>query len=160
MRPRTRKTWREKLANSKGLPKTSPVTGAVSRRWGAGTMVVPAPAEVDAAMRAVPQGRLTTLNQIRVRLARQHQVTFCCPITAGIFAWIAAHAAEEAAAAGAKRITPWWRTLKSDGALNPKYPGGGEFQAARLQAEGFVIELGRGRKPARVKEHEKFLVKD
>ena len=111
MATRSRKTWQEKLANGKGLPKTGPIMGAMSRRWGAGTMVVPAPLEVDAMMRAVPKSRLTIINQIRARLARQHKVTFCCPITAGIFAWISAHAAEEAAAAGRKRITPWWRTL-------------------------------------------------
>lgn len=87
------------------------------RRWGAGTMVVLAPIEVDAAMRAVPKGRLTTLDQIRARLARQDKATLCCPLTAGIFAWIAAHAAEEASAAGQKRITPWWRTVKSAGAV-------------------------------------------
>lgn len=160
MGARARKTWREKLADSKGLPKTAAITGAMSRRWGTGTMVVPAPMEVDAAMRAVPKGRLTTINQIRARLAQQHKVTFCCPITAGIFAWIAAHAAEEAAAAGRKRITPWWRTLKSGGELNPKYPGGGALQAARLRSEGFELEPAKGRKPARVQEHEKFLMKD
>ncbi len=160
MSARARKTWQEKLASSNGLPKTVPIPAAMSRRQGAGTMVVPAPIEVDAAMRAVPKGRLTTINQIRARLARQHKATVCCPLTAGIFSWIAAHAAEEAAAAGRKRITPWWRTLKSGGELNPKYPGGGALQAARLRSEGFALEPVKGRKPARVQEHEKFLMKD
>jgi hypothetical protein len=34
-----RKTWAEKLADNKGLPKVGPVTGKMSKRWGTGTMV-------------------------------------------------------------------------------------------------------------------------
>ena len=74
-------------------------------------------------MRKVPKGKLTTINEIRSALARKHRVDVGCPITTGIFAWIAANAAEEAAADGAKRVTPYWRTLKTGGELNPKYPG-------------------------------------
>ena len=45
---KARKSWREKLADSKGLPKIGEVTGKMSARWGKGTMVIPAPVEVDA----------------------------------------------------------------------------------------------------------------
>src|SRR5436190_1427349 len=110
---RKRKTWREKLADSKGLPKVVKITGRMSKRWGKGTVVVPAPREVDAIMRKVPEGKLITINEIRERVAKKHKATIGCPITTGIFAWIAAHAAEEAAAAGETDITPYWRTLKS-----------------------------------------------
>jgi hypothetical protein len=134
-----KKTWSEKLADSKGLPKVAKVTGAMSRRWGKGTMVVPAPLEVDALMRKVPKGKLATVNELRTALAAKHHVTFACPLTTGIFAWIAAHAAQEAEAAGAKRITPYWRILKNGGQLNPKYPGGVEQTAKRLQAEGHQV---------------------
>ncbi len=70
----------------------------------------------------------------------------CCPITTGIFAWIAAHAAEEAAAEGKskERITPYWRTLKTGGELNPKYPGGIAQLRKRLAAEGHrVVAKGK-----------------
>jgi alkylated DNA nucleotide flippase Atl1 len=61
----------------------------------------------------------------------------------GIFAWIAAHAAEEAAAEGQEDITPYWRTLKAGGVINAKYPGGVEAQKKRLEAEGHnVIQKG------------------
>ena len=40
--------------------------------------------------------------------------------------------------------TPYWRTLKADGELNPKYPGGAEAQKAKLEAEGHRI-MQRGR---------------
>lgn len=134
-----RKTWQEKLADSKGLPKVAPIEGKLSQKWGSGTVVIPAPAEVDEVMRKVPKGKLVTINEIREHLAKKHKATIACPITTGIFAWIAAHAAEEAADEGKRRITPYWRTLKSGGELNPKYPGGIANLAARLEAEGQKI---------------------
>ena len=139
-----RKTWREKLADDKDLPKVARIEGALSRRWGSGTFVIPAPREVDAAMRKVPKGRVVTTHEIRTHLARKHRATIACPLTTGIFAWIAAHAADEAAAAGAKRITPYWRTLKTGGELNPKFPGGVAALKARLEAEGHrVVQKGK-----------------
>jgi hypothetical protein len=142
---RAKKSWREKLADSKGLPKVGKVTGKMTRRWGEGTMVIPAPVEVDALMKQEPKGKLVTINGLRVALAAKHKVTFACPITTGIFSWIAAHAANESEAAGARRITPYWRTLKTGGELNPKYPGGAEGLAKRLKAEGHRI-LRKGKR--------------
>ena len=131
-----RKTWREKLLDSKGLPKVQDICGRMSARWGTGTVVIPAPIEVDEIMREVPKGKLITINEIRERLARKHGTTIACPITTGIFAWIAAHAAEEEAALGKKGTTPYWRTLKSGGELNAKYPGGCDALRQRLESEG------------------------
>jgi hypothetical protein len=125
-----KKTWRDKLADAKDLPKM---------------MVIPSPMEVDEVMRRVPKGRLATINEIRAALARKHKTDIACPLTTGIFAWIAAHAAEEARLAGTKRITPYWRTLKSDGGLNPKYPGGIAAITKLLLAEGHKV-VTRGRK--------------
>jgi len=139
-----KKSWREKLADSKGLPKTGKIQGNMTTRWGTGTMVIPAPIEVDEMMQKVPKGKLTTINEIRAALARKHKVDVGCPITTGIFAWIAAHAAEEAATEGARKITPYWRTLKTDGELNPKYPGGVPGLKKLLAAEGHrVVKKGR-----------------
>ncbi len=134
-----KKSWREKLADDKGLPKVGPVTGKLSPRWGTGIMVIPAPREVDALMRQVPKGRLVTINELRAALAKKHKADFACPITTGIFSWIAAHAAAEGETEGAKRFTPYWRTLKTGGEVNPKYPGGLEVLKKRLRAEGHKL---------------------
>jgi alkylated DNA nucleotide flippase Atl1 len=154
-----RKSWQEKLADSKDLPRVVEINERMSHRWGPGTCVIPAPKEVDDFMRKVPRGKVTTINEIRAALARRHGATIGCPITTGIFASIAARAAEEAAAGGKKNITPYWRTLKSGGELNPKYPGGVEAQAARLKNEGHAIELGRDKGPKRVKDFGESLAK-
>lgn len=139
-----RKTWTEKLADDKGLPKVGRIEGKMSKRWGEGTMVIPAPREVNELMRKIPRGRISTINDLRQQLAARHGVTIGCPITTGIFAWIAAHAAAEQEGEGKKRITPWWRTVKTGGELNPKYPGGAEEQARRLREEGHqVVRKGK-----------------
>jgi len=156
MKPR--KSWREKLADSKNLPKVAEITDKMSKRWGTGTVVIPAPREVDEIMKGVPKGKIITINQIRSALAQRHGATIGCPLTTGIFANIAARAAEEAAAEGKKDITPYWRTLKSRGELNEKYPGGVEAQAAHLREEGHIIEPAKGKKPPKVKDFEKCLV--
>jgi len=139
-----RKSWSEKLKDSKGLPKVEKITGKMSKKWGIGTVVIPAPMEVDEMMRRVPEGKLITINEIRKALAKKHKATIGCPMTAGIFAWIAANAAEEQRQECKKDITPYWRTLKTGGVINPKYPGGVEAQKKLLEKEGHkVIQKGK-----------------
>lgn len=153
---RRRKTWKEKLADSKDLPKVEKIDEEKSKRWGTGTVVIPAPKEVDQIMRKVPKGKLITINEIRKILAEKHGATIGCPITTGIFAWIAANAAEEDAADGKKRYTPYWRTLKTGGVLNEKYPGGIENLRRRLESEGHRT-VKKGKKYV-VSDYEKSLV--
>jgi hypothetical protein len=145
-----KKSWQEKLNDSKDLPKVAKITGKMRTTWGTGTCVIPAPIEVDQAMRKVRKGKLVTINEIRAFLARKHRATIGCPITTGIFAWIAAHAAAEASGKGKKRVTPYWRTLKSGGELNARYPGGIAELKAQLEAEGHRV----------VQRGERFLVAD
>jgi hypothetical protein len=142
---RKSKSWREKLANDNGLPKVEPLSGAWAERLPGGTLAIPAPREVDAFMRTVADGQLTTIADIREAVARKHGASIGCPLTTGIFAWIAAHASDEAAHAGEEDVTPYWRTLKAGGELNPKYPGGAEQQKALLEAEGHTV-VAKGKK--------------
>jgi len=128
-----KKTLCEKLEDSKGLPRVEKITGKMSKKWGTGTLIIPAPKEVDEFMRKVPEGKLTTINDIRAALAKKHKATIGCPITTGIFAAIAARAAEEQKQNGQKTITPYWRTLKVGGVINEKYPGSSEEQRKLLE---------------------------
>mgnify|MGYP000474585659 CR=1 FL=1 len=91
-------------------------------------------------------------------MAKKHGATIGCPLTTGIFARIAAEAAVEEAAEGRKEITPYWRTLKSGGELNPKYPGGIEAQRRYLEQEGHKV-IQKGKKYI-VEDYEKYLIKD
>jgi hypothetical protein len=134
-----KRTWTEKLNDDKDLPRVEKITARMSKRWGSGTVVIPAPREVDELMRSVPEGKLVTINEIRSALARKHKATIGCPITTGIFAWVAANAAEETRQRGERVITPYWRTLKSGGVVNEKYPGGAEGQKRLLEREGHKV---------------------
>jgi hypothetical protein len=116
-----------------------------------------APLEVDALMRRVPEGKLVTVNGLREALAKKHKASIGCPMTTGIFAWMAAYAAEEQRQNGVEDITPYWRTLKAGGVLNPKYPGGVEGLKTLLEAEGHKV-VQKGKKHI-VADYEKSLIK-
>lgn len=90
-----RKSWKEKLNDDKDIPRVIKIEGKLTKKWGTGTCVIPAPREVNEIMKKVPKGKLTTINQIRDKLAKKHNSTIGCPITTGIFASIAARAAAE-----------------------------------------------------------------
>jgi hypothetical protein len=130
----TRKSWREKLDNP-NLPKVV--------KKARGTMLIPSPRDVEAMIRTVPKGGVITVARLREDLARKFAADVTCPLTTGIFVRISAEAAAEEARAGKKRITPYWRVIKDDGSLNPKFPGGVEAQAERLRAEGQTIDTSR-----------------
>jgi len=108
-------------------------------------------------MKKVPEGKLVTINEIRAALAKKHKATIGCPMTTGIFAWIAANAAEEQRQEGEKDITPYWRTLKIGGVINEKYPGGAEGQKKLLEEEGHKV-IQKGKKHV-VADYEKSLIK-
>lgn len=139
-----KKSWMEKLTDSKDLPKVVKLKPSQAKKFGKGTMAIPSPMEVNTIMKRVPAGKLITINRIREKIAKKHHASLGCPITTGIFSWIAAHAAAEAAEKGTKNITPYWRTLKEGGVINEKYPGGIEQQAILLEQEGHhVVQKGK-----------------
>lgn len=150
------KSWREKLYDTKDLPKITEIPEKLQKKWGKGTMVIPSPLEVDEIMRKVPHGKLITTDIIRQVLAAKHGTTIACPLTTGIFIWIAANAAEEARREGEKNITPYWRTLKTGGFLNEKYPGGLEGHKKLLEKEGHRV-MKKGKKYV-VMDYEKALI--
>ena len=150
-----KKDFNAMLADSKGMPRIQIVTDpATIRKYGGDRMYFAPPIDYDRAMRRVPRGMVTTVGEIRAFFAREAGADFTEPITAGVFVSIAAWASFQ------RQVdeTPYWRTLKAGGELNPKYPGGIEAQREKLEAEGHTV-IRRGRKNFRyyVEDYEKVL---
>lgn len=150
-----RKSFNEKLKDSKDMPKIVEIADEKSiERYGGKNMLIAPPMAYNEIMARIPEGRLVTAREIRDFLANEHDADFTCPMTAGIFISLSAQASCER---NDDRI-PFWRTLKTDGELNPKYPGGIEYQKKKLLSEGHEI-FTRGRKNIRyfVEDYENFL---
>lgn len=152
-----KKDFNAMLRDSKDMPKIQIITDRKSiEKYGGDRMYFAPPMDYDAAMRRVPYGKLTTVGDIRAWFAKQSGADFTEPITAGIFVSIAAWASYQRG----EDETPWWRTLKANGELNPKYPGGAEAQKLKLEAEGHtVIRKGRTKIKYVVKDYEESLFK-
>jgi hypothetical protein len=160
-----RKTWQEKLKDKPSLPKVLrlekdfPCYKAV-HKMGAEVgdeIVLVNPSEVVAIMKQVPKGRLITIVEVCRQIAMNHAVKACCSLTTGIFIMTTANAAEEVSKEGKSLNIPYWRTLKTDGFLNGKYPGGQEAHKRLLEGENFRV-IARGKR-YKVVDYEKYLMK-
>lgn len=150
-----KKDFNAMLHDSKDMPKIKILTDEASiRKYGGTRMYIAPPIDYDRVIRLVPFGKLLTLGSIRSYFAKQSGADFTEPITAGIFVSIVAWASEQRQT----DETPYWRTLKANGELNPKYPGGIEAQKERLEQEGHtVLAKGRTHKTYYVKDYQQAL---
>lgn len=149
------KDFNAMLRQNKDMPKIQILKDPASiQKYGGEKMYFAPPMAYDALMRQVPRGALITVGAMREHLAKKAGADFTDPITAGIFVSIAAWASHQRG----QDETPYWRTLKAGGELNPKYPGGQLAQKEKLEAEGHEV-LQKGRKNIKyyVKEYEKAL---
>jgi alkylated DNA nucleotide flippase Atl1 len=163
-----RKTWVQKMADKSGYPKVLklekgfPCYNAV-HKMGADPgdpVVIVNPSEVLPLMQKVPKGKVITIIEICRKIAKNHKVKGCCSLVTGIFTMTIANAVEEIISQGKKSAlakVPYWRTLKSEGFLNEKYPGGQERHKKLLEKEGFKI-IPRGKK-YQLADFEKYLFK-
>ena len=136
-----KKSFNEKLQDSKDMPKIIEVTNPKAvMRYGGTKMLIAPPLAYDEIMRKVPHGKVITADYIRNYLAKKHNADYTCPLTAGIFINIAAKASVERGT----DETPYWRTLKKDGELNGKYPDGIDGQKMLIEIEGHeIIQKGK-----------------
>ena len=145
----SKKDYNKKMNDSKNMPKIVELDEEASRKWGGRTMVIAPPIDYDNFMKKVPNGKLITIDTLRKAMAKKYGVDITCPLTCGIFVNICAWASYQRN----EDITPYWRTLKSDGELNVKYPESIELQKRLLEEEGHVI-ISKGTKNI------KYYVKD
>lgn len=150
-----KKDFNAMLNDSKDMPKFQIITDIKSiEKYGGDRMYFAPPIEYDKVMKLVPYSKVITIGEIREYFAKLDGADFTELITAGIFVSIGAWASYQRN----EGETPYWRTLKANGELNPKYPGGVEAQKVKLEAEGHTI-VTKGRKNVRyyVKDYENVL---
>lgn len=150
-----KKDFNAMLHKDTDMPKVQIITDEASvKKYGGERMYFAPPVTYDEIMKRIPYGQVITVGAIRDYLAKKNEADFTDPITAGIFVSIAAWASYQRV----EDETPYWRTLKANGELNAKYPGGIEMQKEKLEAEGHTI-IRKGRKNIRyyVKDYEKVL---
>ena len=138
----SKKDFNKMLADSRDMPKIQTVTDAATiKRYGGERMLIAPPAAYDALIKRVPAGKLVLTSQLREALAKEAGADFTDPMTAGIFVQIVAWASYQRAG---KDETPYWRVLKAEGEINPKFPEPFDLQKQKLEAEGHSLTQ-RGR---------------
>lgn len=151
-----KKDFNAMLQDNKDMPKIQTITDLRSiEKYGGNRMYFAPPMDYDRVMKQIPYGKVITVGKIREYFAKENEADFTEPITAGIFVSIAAWASYQRS----DDETPYWRTLKANGELNGKYPGGIEAQKEKLEKEGHII-IQKGRKNIRyfVKDYENVLL--
>lgn len=148
-----KKDFNAMLHKDTDMPKIQIVKDeATIQKQGGEKMFFAPPIIYDEIMKKVPKGKVLTISAIRDYLARKNDADFTDPITAGIFTSIVAWASYQRK----ENETPYWRILKANGELNPKYPEGIALQKKKLEEEGHTV-IAKGRTNIRyyVKDYEK-----
>ncbi len=151
-----KKDFNAMMNSNKDMPKIQIVKDEKTiNKYGGTKMFFAPPLYYNELMKKVPKGKLITVSMMRDYLAKQNKADFTDPMTAGIFVTIVAWASFQRN----EDITPYWRTLKSDGELNVKYPKGVELQKKLLEEEGHTI-ITKGTKNIKyyVKDFENSLI--
>jgi hypothetical protein len=154
-----KKSWNKQIQEKKGLPKIIEIPQEKYAEWGQGKMVIPSPLDIWEVMNAIQEGKLITGQEIKNHLIKKYKVSIVYPQMTGLFIRLVALATIEKHGNSNKHLTPFWRTLKSSGYLNPQFPGGLEEHAYRLESEGFYIIPGKGSKLPKVKDYQKYIQK-
>ena len=150
-----KKDFNAMLHDNKDMPKIEVIKDKKSiEKYGGCKMYFAPPIDYERVMKKVPYGKIITVGMLREYFAELSGADFTEPITAEIFVSIVSWASYQSS----DDETPYWRTLKANGELNAKYPGGIEAQKEKLEEEGFTV-IQKGRKNVRyyVKDYENAL---
>jgi hypothetical protein len=131
-----KKTWQEKLHNSKPS-QTKRTDFAFADIPAGGLMFIATPEIIDAYIREIPKGKSVSVLTMRNDLALEHGAEYTCPLTTGIFLRIVAEAAYEkyVESGTLEGITPFWRVIEPSAPLAKKLTFGREFVVEQREKE-------------------------
>ena len=139
---RSRTPWKVKMLKP-AEPQFVEMPGIWAKKMGNGPLLIPTPKRIAEVVNGIHEGDVLTLEQLRRILADEHDAAHSCPMTTGIFLRFVAEATEEQWKEGGATLAPYWRVVQNDYKLNPKFPGGPEVQAQRLESEGWKINRSK-----------------
>ena len=133
------KSWGDKLVGAK----PAHVSAMTAAMWGlkkGDKIFIATPVMVRDYMKSIRKGSSRTVEQMRVDFAKAHKADATCPMTASIFARIAAEAAIEEMEDGkpADKITPFWRLIDAKSPIAKKLSCGTAFVAKMRAKEGIA----------------------
>lgn len=136
IKDRDDRSYNEQLNYKGDMPKIR-IVGTPERikKSGGSRVIIAPPQDYDGLMKTVPEGKLITNDYIKGYLTEKYSADYTCPVSSRKFIILSAYASVERGV----DETPYWRTLKKDGELNEKYPGGIYEQRRLLEKEGHTI---------------------
>jgi len=130
------RAYNEQLYNKGDMPRIRIVYPSVkTNKSKSSAVIIAPPMDYDELMKRIPYSKLITNDVIKAYLANKYNADYTCPVSSRKFIVLAAFASAERGI----DETPYWRTLKKDGELNDKYPGGIDEQKRLLEKEGHTI---------------------
>jgi len=136
---KAKKSWREKVNNHRA-PEITEGPEIWAKKFDGNKMLISSPAVIESKVKEIPKGMILTTPELREMMAKEHGANFSCPMTTGIFLRMVAEANEEDLQKDSHtEMAPYWRVVGEKGELNPKFPGGMEAQAEKLEAEGHEV---------------------
>jgi alkylated DNA nucleotide flippase Atl1 len=103
-----------------------------------GRMLKPSVKTIAAMLAHIPSGQVMTTDSLRRTLADQFGVEVTCPYDTKMALLAISH--DPILNASGLNV-PFWRVVKANGELIPKFAGGLEVQVALLRAEGFTVNV-------------------
>lgn len=136
--PTKQKTWQEKFNTDKKQPIVKLLTFNFAGLKSGTTMLVSSPAEIDAFVRKIPEGKSMSIEALRVALAKKHKADSTCPASTPIFLRVISEAAFEAVKEGKgfDEVTPFWRVIHPESKLAQKLECGIELIRSLRKKEG------------------------
>ncbi|MER8551174.1 hypothetical protein NKH69_04830 [Mesorhizobium sp. M0976] len=131
------KSWTDRL-NTPGINGITPSPRTIADVVEGQPMLVPTTRQVDAFIRAIPEGMDMDIRALRMALAIEHSAEVTCPVTIGYHLRTVAEAANEDLERGMALgdIAPFWRVLDASTPTTRKLSFGAASVAAQRKREG------------------------
>jgi hypothetical protein len=142
MKPAKGKTWTDKMNDPTKKFQIKKLDKGFADMPAGAKMLIATPKIIDEYVCQIPKGKSGSLATLRKDLAIEYGAEYTCPVTSGIFLRIVSEAAHEQLEQGAppSKVTPFWRVVDGNSALNKILSFGTEFLIKHRKKEGLSLK--------------------